>query len=307
MKKALCLVLAGFILLSGCQSNKNITDEITISETTTQTEEQLQVMATTTVPQTTTSQTTPTQTTTQETTVTTTEPPTPTTQTIATTIQTAPTQTSTTKATTAPKPTETTIIETEVKEIEVIEGLPEIVFINLNCVCVSEFNLVYGHYIDNKGVLRYFELYDDTEAAFARKGEFRWTYFKNFYKKDYGNNLIKEKYDEIIKVSVETEMRVDKDKLIEYYNELQNVDINSEIKVSSPSTLDINPNVSQYYGIRIGKKNEIEIIILASCSLGPIENMDKSAQVLFEEMYALFPMLRDEYAVSLYEREKNIT
>ncbi len=288
MKKALCFVLVGFMLLSGCQHDNNSLDESVLSETITLTkDESLQAIATTTTQQTTSKQTT--------------TPP----QSEQTTTQ--ATTKATTKATTAPKPTETTIIETEVKEIEVIEGLPEIVFINLNCVCVSDFNLVYGHYIDNKGVLRYFEFYDDTEAAFARKDEFNWVYFKNFYRKDYGNNLIKEKYDEIIKASIETEMRIDKNKLIEYYNELQNVDINSEIKVTAPSGIDLDPNVSQYYGIRIGGQNEIEIIILASCSLGPIENMDKSAQTLFEEMYTVFPKLRDEYAISLYERDENIT
>lgn len=250
MKKILCLVLVGFMLLTGCQSDKNTSDKITISETTNQTEEeQLQAMATTTTSQTTTSQTT-----TQATT--------------AVTIE-----------TTGSNETATRELIEEKEAEEMNEIIPDVIF--FGAYYYPDTNTIF-RFIDSEGsIMEYISNevhspYYDSPTIGLSYYDAMYPYITSDYIEETYNNLLYQKENSISYKNINEEEKS------QYYKDLLKVDINSEI-IETPSPAVCVDYAILIYAVRFNFENEMEFIFLGSNYYGSyFINSDKNAGALYD-------------------------
>lgn len=185
--------------------------------------------------------------------------------------------------------------------------MPEIVFIEFDSSYCSE-NVAYGYFINNKGEIRYFEFFDekaqDYEEEMNKKGYPYWSYSDNYRKTSFSKNLLTEKYNMIIDISVDTGERVEESKLVGLYDQLLSVNKNSRIKKFSPVD-DMPVNTFHTYGIR-KTKYEIsidEILMLVGSGSVEFSRDDKNVQPLLQEVSVYFPPIDEEYVPKLLQNE----
>jgi hypothetical protein len=193
------------------------------------------------------------------------------------------TETSLTETTTV---SETEIIETEVEEIMPIEGLPDVVFIKIT-LPEWEHKLdqkVFWSYIDNKGLVKSFEVEMKFEAH---------PHVNNINDQNYCINLIKERYNSLEEISTDTGLRVEKSDLTNYYNKLLNLEKGCERKYSNEGYEDVYTGFDNIYGIKKGGGDEIEVIVLQDDSDDFYSVKSDDVKELAKEVYSCFPEIID--------------
>lgn len=188
-------------------------------------------------------------------------------------------------------PPVTTVIKSEnpreltKEDKDILNEMPEILFIDMmSQVYAGKF--IYGFYLNKEGEVRYYEYYD--EEAHKEYEELlndgRW----NFGDLDvYSDNntdtpeVWSRMYKEIQKKSTDTGIRVEKDKLVDMYKLLLNVDDEAGFRISGVAAWDENiicaDVLDEYY---LGIRKEQQKVLLYGDGYSTYENKDPLASEL---------------------------
>lgn len=214
-------------------------------------------------------------------------------------------------------PPVTTVIKSEnpreltQEDKDILNEMPEILFVDMmSQVYSGEF--IYGFYLNKEGEVRYYEYYDEEAQKEYEEllNDGRW----NFGDLDvYSDNntdtpeVWSRMYKEIQKKSIDTRIRVEKDKLVDMYKMLLRIDDKAGFNIwgiaAGNENIDCGYTVDGYYW---GIKNKTrDKVMLVGYGYSTYENKDPLADELVRILIRdkIFPGL-DEAYVPMIVREK---
>lgn len=217
-------------------------------------------------------------------------------------------------------PPVTTVIKSEnpreltQEDKDILNEMPEILFVDMmSQVYSGEF--IYGFYLNKEGEVRYYEYYDEEAQKEYEEllNDGRW----NFGDLDvYSDNntdtpeVWSRMYKEIQKKSIDTRIRVEKDKLVDMYKMLLRIDDKAGFNIwgiaAGNENIDCGYTVDGYYW---GIKNKTrDKVMLVGYGYSTYENKDPLADELLETVGSdeLFPGL-DEMYIPMIVRDKENT
>ena len=219
-------------------------------------------------------------------------------------------------------PPVTTVIKSEnpreltQEDKDILNEMPEILFVDMmSQVYSGEF--IYGFYLNKEGEVRYYEYYD--EEAQKEYEELLNGRHWNFGDLDvYSDNntetpeVWSRMYKEIQKKSIDTGIRVEKDKLVDMYKLLLNVDDEAGFRISGVAAWDeisicVVMSDEYYLGVRKEDKKQ-QKVLLRGDGYSTYANKDPLASELVRILIRdeIFPIL-DEAYVPMIVREKENT
>ena len=219
-------------------------------------------------------------------------------------------------------PPVTTVIKSEnpreltQEDKDILNEMPEILFVDMmSQVYSGEF--IYGFYLNKEGEVRYYEYYD--EEAQKEYEELLNGRHWNFGNLDvYSDNntetpeVWSRMYKEIQKKSIDTGIRVEKDKLVDMYKLLLNVDDEAGFRISGVAAWDeisicVVMSDEYYLGVRKEDKKQ-QKVLLRGDGYSTYANKDPLASELVRILIRdeIFPIL-DEAYVPMIVREKENT
>ena len=139
------------------------------------------------------------------------------------------------------------IIEEE--EVEILDDMPEMVFLLLQNASLSDDNIAEGLFIDNNGIIKEFSLNREKFSVWSNKNPSKVA------------NEIITNYNNFIEYSEDTGRKVDKGELDKNWELFKGVNKKSDIIITY-DMLDDFIGFAGYYGIRINSNYELEIIPL---------------------------------------------
>lgn len=217
-------------------------------------------------------------------------------------------------------PPVTTVIKSEnpreltQEDKDILNEMPEILFIMMEKQFFSE-ESTYGFYLNNKGEVRYYEYYDkEVRGEYERltyDEHKRIRYLDVYSDNDTGTPEIwKRMYEKILKKSIDTGIRVEKDKLVDMYKMLLRIDDKAGFNIwgvaAGNENIDCGYTVDGYYW---GIKNKTrDKVMLVGYGYSTYENKDPLADELLETVGSdeLFPGL-DEMYIPMIVRDKENT
>ena len=219
-------------------------------------------------------------------------------------------------------PPVTTVIKSEnpreltQEDKDILNEMPEILFVDMmSQVYSGEF--IYGFYLNKEGEVRYYEYYD--EEAQKEYEELLNGGHWNFGDLDvYSDNntdtpeVWSGMYKEIQKKSIDTGIRVEKDKLVDMYKLLLNVDDEAGFRISGVAAWDeisicVVMSDEYYLGVRKEDKKQ-QKVLLCGDGYSTYENKDPLASELVRILIRdkIFPIL-DEAYIPMIVRDKENT
>lgn len=211
----------------------------------------------------------------------------------------------------------TTVIKSEnpreltQKDKDILNKMPEIVFVDMMSQVYAE-DIIYGFYLNKEGEVRYYEYYDEeaekkwNELTNNRIGVLDVYSDNNIDMPEIWNRM----YEEIQKESIDTGIRVEKDKLVDMYKMLLRIDDKADFNIwgvaAGNENIDCGYTVDGYYW---GIKNKTrDKVMLVGYGYSTYENKDPLADELLETVGSdeLFPGL-DEMYIPMIVRDKENT
>lgn len=211
-------------------------------------------------------------------------------------------------------PPVTTVIKSEnpreltQEDKDILNEMPEIVFVDMMSQVYAG-DIIYGFYLNKEGEVRYYEYYDEeaekkwNELTNNRIGVLDVYSDNNIDMPEIWNRM----YEEIQKESIDTGIRVEKDKLVDMYKMLLRIDDKADFNIwgvaAGNENIDCGYTVDGYYW---GIKNKTrDKVMLVGYGYSTYENKDPLADELLETVGSdeLFPGL-DEMYIPMIVREK---
>lgn len=218
-------------------------------------------------------------------------------------------------------PPVTTVIKSEnpreltQEDKDILNEMPEILFIDMMSQVYAG-KIIYGFYLNKEGEVRYYEYYD--EDAQKEYEELLNGGHWNIGRLDvYSDNntdtpeVWSRMYKEIQKKSIDTGIRVEKDKLVDMYKQLLNVDDEAGFRISGVAAWDeisICVEMSDEYYLGVRKEDKQQKVLLRGDGYSTYANKDPLASELVRILIRdeIFPIL-DEAYVPMIVREKENT
>ena len=219
-------------------------------------------------------------------------------------------------------PPVTTVIKSEnpreltQEDKDILNEMPEILFIDMMSQVYAG-KIIYGFYLNKEGEVRYYEYYDeDAQKEYEELlNDGRW----NFGDLDvYSDNntdtheVWSRMYKEIQKKSTDTGIRVEKDKLVDMYKLLLNIDDEAGFRISGVAAWDENiicaDVLDEYYlGIRKEGKKQQKVLLYGD-GYSTYANKDPLASELVRILIRdeIFPILDEAYVPMIVREKENI-
>ncbi|MCL2053663.1 MAG: hypothetical protein FWG90_04355 [Oscillospiraceae bacterium] len=151
-------------------------------------------------------------------------------------------------------------------------------------------DMIYGLFINEKGELKKFE-YEFKDVAF----EIRASNGKS-------DNYVKENYDMLLSIAVDTGERINQAELNKYIDTLAKFDKNGSLTThldfseGAPSVPAIQVGFHCDYGIRRTPQNELEVILLRDYGDSYLKNQDPNTDTILEWLLSIFKLPKGTYS-----------
>lgn len=216
-------------------------------------------------------------------------------------------------------PPVTTVIKSEnpreltQEDKDILNEMPEIIFVDMMSQVYAG-KIIYGFYLNKEGEVRYYEYYDEEAQKEYEEllNDGRWNLGDLDVYSDNNTDtpeVWSRMYKEIQKKSIDTGIRVEKDKLVDMYKLLLNVDDEAGFRISGVAAWDeisicVEMSDEYYLGVRKEDKKQ-QKVLLRGDGYSTYANKDPLASELVRILIRdeIFPIL-DEAYVPMIVREK---
>lgn len=213
----------------------------------------------------------------------------------------------------------TTVIKSEnpreltKEDKDILNEMPEIIFVDMMSQVYAG-KIIYGFYLNKEGEVRYYEYYDEEAQKEYEEllNDGRWNLGDLDVYSDNNTDtpeVWSRMYKEIQKKSIDTGIRVEKDKLVDMYKLLLNVDDEAGFRISGVVAWDeisicVEMSDEYYLGVRKEDKKQ-QKVLLRGDGYSTYANKDPLASELVRILIRdeIFPIL-DEAYVPMIVREK---
>ena len=213
----------------------------------------------------------------------------------------------------------TTVIKSEnpreltKEDKDILNEMPEIIFVDMMSQVYAG-KIIYGFYLNKEGEVRYYEYYDEEAQKEYEEllNDGRWNLGDLDVYSDNNTDtpeVWSRMYKEIQKKSIDTGIRVEKDKLVDMYKQLLNVDDEAGFRISGVAAWDeisicVEMSDEYYLGVRKEDKKQ-QKVLLRGDGYSTYANKDPLASELVRILIRdeIFPIL-DEAYVPMIVREK---
>ena len=212
----------------------------------------------------------------------------------------------------------TTVIKSEnpreltKEDKDILNEMPEIIFVDMMSQVYAG-KIIYGFYLNKEGEVRYYEYYDEEAQKEYEEllNDGRWNLGDLDVYSDNNTDtpeVWSRMYKEIQKKSIDTGIRVEKDKLVDMYKLLLNVDDEAGFRISGVAAWDeisICVEMSDEYYLGVRKEDKQQKVLLRGDGYSTYANKDPLASELVRILIRdeIFPIL-DEAYVPMIVREK---
>lgn len=216
----------------------------------------------------------------------------------------------------------TTVIKSEnpreltKEDKDILNEMPEIIFVDMMSQVYAG-KIIYGFYLNKEGEVRYYEYYDEEAQKEYEEllNDGRWNLGDLDVYSDNNTDtpeVWSRMYKEIQKKSIDTGIRVEKDKLVDMYKLLLNVDDEAGFRISGVAAWDeisicVEMSDEYYLGVRKEDKKQ-QKVLLRGDGYSTYANKDPLASELVRILIRdeIFPIL-DEAYVPMIVRDKENT
>lgn len=216
----------------------------------------------------------------------------------------------------------TTVIKSEnpreltKEDKDILNEMPEIIFVDMMSQVYAG-KIIYGFYLNKEGEVRYYEYYDEEAQKEYEEllNDGRWNLGDLDVYSDNNTDtpeVWSRMYKEIQKKSIDTGIRVEKDKLVDMYKLLLNVDDEAGFRISGVAAWDeisicVEMSDEYYLGVRKEDKKQ-QKVLLRGDGYSTYANKDPLASELVRILIRdeIFPIL-DEAYIPMIVRDKENT